>query len=164
MPTIEMLVSLKVPDNVAITAFNTLKRMGYNELVKLERADYYKFEISGDKSKFRKDISGADVLVNANKHKLSFSLEKSNNEKQENKKCSYKPVNILVHDIGNGAGLLATLKERLGFSNIKRAEKGVLWAMRFNGNADAEKTAIDITKNLLMNENYQNFKIIRWVI
>ena len=33
MTTVEMIVSLKVPDNVAITAFNTLKRMGYNQKV-----------------------------------------------------------------------------------------------------------------------------------
>ena len=35
MTAIEMIVSLKVSDNVAISAFNTLKRMGYNKLKKL---------------------------------------------------------------------------------------------------------------------------------
>ena len=68
MPTIEMFVSLKVPDNVAITTFNTLKRMGYNKLKKLERSDYYKFDVKGNVEDFKKQISNTDILVNANKH------------------------------------------------------------------------------------------------
>lgn len=156
MPTIELFVSLKVPDNVAITAFNTLKRIGYADLIKLERSDYYKFEVSGEENKFKKEISNVDILVNANKHKFSFSLIKSNNKNKGNKKI----VNVLVQDTGNGAGLLSTLKERLGFKDIKKAERGVVWAMHFNEKVDAEKAAESITKNLLMNENYQSFKAI----
>lgn len=156
MPTVEMFVSLKVPDNVAITAFNTLKRMGYADLIKLERSDCYKFEISGDENKFKKEISNVDILVNANKHKFSFSLTEGNNKSNDNK----NRINVLVQDTGNGSGLLSTLKERLGFKDIKKAEKGVLWTMHFNENADAKKIAQDITKNLLMNENYQSYKML----
>ncbi|MDP3766137.1 MAG: hypothetical protein Q8R04_06510 [Nanoarchaeota archaeon] len=154
MPTIEMFVSLKVPDNVAITAFNTLKKMGYDELIALERSDYYKFEISGDEKKFKDEISKVDILINANKHKFLFSIEKNKDNKNS-------IVNVLVQDLDNGSGLLSVLKERLGFKNIKKIEKGVLWAMHFKKDADAEKNAVDITKNLLMNENYQKFKILQ---
>ncbi len=159
MPKIELFVSLKVPDNSAITAFNTLKRMGYNELLKLERADYYSFDITGDENKFKKEISNTDIIVNANKHKFFFSLEENDNKKSKNKDDN-KKINILVQDLGNGAGLLGILKERLGFENIKKAEKGVLWAMHFDKKADAESKAVEIAKGLLMNENYQNFKVI----
>lgn len=156
MPTIEMFVSLKVPDNVAITAFNTLKKMGYANLIKLERSDYYKFEASGNEEEFKKKISNVDILVNANKHKFSFLLAEGSNKNNNAKKI----INVLVQDMGNGSGLLSTLKERLGFKDIKKAEKGVLWTMHFNEDANAEKIAQDITKNLLMNENYQSFKAI----
>ena len=159
MPTIEMIVSLKVPDNVAITAFNTLKRMKYSKLKKLERADYYKFDVKENIEKFKEEISNTDILVNANKHKYSFSIENNNNTK--NKKMKFKRINILVQDLDNGSGLLSTLKERLGFTNIKKFEKGILWTMYFDKKVQAKKIALDITKNLLMNENYQKYKIIK---
>lgn len=150
MATTELFVSLKVPDNVAITAFHTLERMGYSKLKKLERQDYYKFEFSGDIKGFQKKISQVDILVNANKHQHSFEL--GNNI--ENQK-----INVLVQDL-DGSNLLRTLKESLGFKNIKKAEKGVLWTMHFGNDIDAKDIAIDITKSLLMNEHYQKYKIL----
>ncbi|MBS3102462.1 hypothetical protein J4458_03370 [Candidatus Woesearchaeota archaeon] len=120
MPTAELFVSLKVPDNVAITAFHTLERMGYKKLKKLERKGYYKFDFFGDIKKFQSEISKVDILINANKHQLSFELEKNN------KKNNIKKINILVQDLDDGKGLLSTLKNRLGFKNMKNAEKGVL--------------------------------------
>lgn len=162
MPTIEMFVSLKVPDNVAITAFNTIKRMGYDKLKNLERSDYYKFEIKDNSEDFKERISNVDILVNANKHKHNFGLdnEKTSNKKIKNNQNNLKKISILVQDINNGAGLLSTLKERLGFDNIKKLEKGVLWAMHFDKKTDAEKIAVDIAKSLLMNENYQKYRIL----
>ena len=152
MPTIEMFVSLKVLDNVAITAFNTLKRMGYNKLKKLDRSDYYKFDVKDIVEDFKEKISNTDILVNANKHKFLFALEKYNKKNNI--------INILVQDLDKENGLLSTLKERLGFTNIKKLEKGVLWTMHFDKKANAKNIAVDITKSLLMNENYQKYKII----
>ena len=154
MPAIEMFVSLKVPDNVAITAFNTIKRMGFKELKGLERSDYYKFEITNDIESFKKQIGNTDILVNSNKNKFSFSLEK-------NKNSDYKKINVLVQDLDNGSGLLSILKERLGFTDIKKLEKGVLWTMHFDKKTNAKKVSMDITKNLLMNENFQRFRLIK---
>lgn len=150
MNQVELFVSLKVPDNVAITAFHTLERMGYSKLRKLERQDYYKFEFNGDIKDFSDKISKVDILVNANKHVYSFDLEK-NKEK----------INILIQDLDNGKALLSTLRERLGFKNIKKIEKGILWSLSLDAaKEEAEKIAEEITKNLLMNENYQKFRII----
>src|SRR3989338_2209068 len=152
MPTAELFVSLKVPDNVAITAFHTLERMGYKKLKKLERKGYYKFDFFGDIKKFQSEISKVDILINANKHQLSFELEKKNN---------IKKINILVQDLDDGKGLLSTLKNRLGFKNMKNAEKGVLWALSIDADEEnAKNTAIEIAKSLLMNENYQKFRIL----
>ena len=154
-----MFVSLKVPDNVAITTFNTLKRMGYNKLKKLERSDYYKFDVKGNVEDFKKQISNTDILVNANKHKFLFTLEKYNNKNNHNIKKN-KIINILVQDLDNGNSLLSTLKERLGFTNIKKLEKGILWTMHFDKKVQVKKIAVEITKSLLMNENYQKYKIL----
>lgn len=158
MPAIELFVSLKVPDNVAITAFNTLKRMGFKELKNLERSDYYKFDIKDNAEDFKEKISNVDILVNANKHKYNFEL--NNNNKTNIKNNNLKKINILVQDLGNGTALLSTLKERLGFTNIKKLEKGILWTMHFDKKANAKKISMGITKNLLMNESYQKYQIL----
>ncbi|HJN57111.1 MAG: hypothetical protein QF436_02440 [Candidatus Woesearchaeota archaeon] len=155
MTAVELIVGLKVPDNTAITAFNTLQNIGYKQLKKLEKCDYYKFHITEDADKFRERISKTDILINANKHKFSFSIG-NNQDTGEN----YKKVNILVQELDNPEALLTTLRERLGFNEITKLEKGILWALSFDKNADAKNTAKDIAKNLLMNENYQKFKVI----
>jgi len=144
MATIELFVSLKIPDSVAMIALNTIKNMKY-KIKKLERSVYYKFDVKGDVNAFKSKISNTDILVNSNKNKFSFSLDN-------------KGINILVQDIDSGSSLLSTLKERLGFDNIKKLEKGTLWTMVFDKNT--KKIAVDITKNLLMNENYQKYKVI----
>ncbi|MEK6868618.1 MAG: hypothetical protein AABX63_01095 [Nanoarchaeota archaeon] len=161
MPAIEMFVSLKVPDNVAITAFNAIKRMGFKELKGLERSDYYKFNIKDSTEDFKEKISNADILVNANKHKCSFELDSEKNKNNfKNQKNKDKKINILIQDLDNGTALLSTLKERLGFDNINKLEKGILWTMHFDKKANAKKISMDIAKNLLMNESYQDYKIL----
>ena len=163
MPAVKMFVALKVPDNASITAFNTLKRMGCKELKNLERSEYYEFDILGDENKFKKDVSNADILVNANKHKVSFSLEKGNEKNKENKNNNDNKkniINVLVQDLNSNSGLLSTLKERLGFNNIKKLKNGILWTMFFDEKSNAKKIAVDIAKNLLVNENYQKYRII----
>ena len=155
MTTTELFVSLKVPDNVAITAFHALERMGFYRLKNLERQDYYRFEFTGNVKSFQDKISKVDILVNANKHKYSFNLENSKlNQK-------YPKINILVQDLSDGKGLLSILKTRLGFKNIKKIEKGTLWSLSIDADEkEATNISVQITKNLLMNENYQKFKIL----
>ena len=148
-----MFVSLKIPDNVAITAFNTLERMKFKELKKLERSDYYKFDVQGNVEDFKKKISNMDILVNSNKNNYNFELS--------NVKNNFKIMNILIQDIDPADNLLKTLKERLGFTNIKKLEKGILWVMHFDKKVNAKKAAVDITKSLLMNENYQKYRIMK---
>jgi phosphoribosylformylglycinamidine (FGAM) synthase PurS component len=155
MPTTELFVSLKVPDNVAITAFHALERMGFDKLKNLERQDYYKLDFDGNVKSFQDKIGQVDILVNANKHKFNFDLENSRlNQK-------YPKINVLVQDLDDDNGLLSTLKERLGFTNIKNVEKGVLWSLSIDADEhEAKNIAVEITKNLLMNQNYQKYKIL----
>ena len=179
MVTTELFVGLKVPDNTAITAFHTLERIGYNKLKKVERQDYYKFEFSGDVKGFQSKISAVDILVNANKHQYSFNLERNNNENARKSEIhgskassttsvvfginsvEIKKINVLVQNLDDAKSLLSVLRTRLGFKNIKNVEKGVLWSLSIDADKkEAENIAIEITKNLLMNENYQKFKVV----
>ena len=148
--TIEMAVTLKMPDNTAITALQTLQRMGFEKIKGAKRADYYKFLIEGDVEKFKDKISKADVLVNTNKHLFSFAMKKD------------ASANILVKNTDDdGSGILSTLKDRLGFVGIKKAEKGVLWSLSIDADEkDARKIAEKAAKQLLVNENYQEYSIM----
>ena len=74
--TVEMIVGLKVPDNTAITALQTLNKIGFNKIKEVKRKDYYKFFIEGGIDKFKNQISKVDILVNANKHSFNFSIQK----------------------------------------------------------------------------------------
>ncbi|MFC1648231.1 hypothetical protein ACFL1B_02110 [Nanoarchaeota archaeon] len=136
----ELLVRLVIPDNVAITTLNTLKRMGY-KIDELKRQDYYWFDC--DESIADK-IGKVDILVNANKNRFTV--------KQSSEKLG--GTNILVTNIDEGDGLLNSLKT-LGF-NIKKMKKGTLWTIK----PEDEKLAKQITEDLLMNPHYQEYEIL----
>ncbi len=148
---VEMIVSLKVPDTTAITALQTLQKIGFNKIKDVKRADYYKFTIEGDDKTFKEKICKVDILVNSNKHSYSFSIQKDDE------------VKILVKNINDdGSGILSTLKNRLGFKNIKKIEKSILWSLSINAHGkETKKIADKAAKDLLVNENYQEYKIIQ---
>ena len=148
--TIEMVVSLKVPDTTAITALQTLQKLGFSKVKDVKRADYYKFLIEGDAEKFKSQICKVDILVNANKHSYDFSIQKGSS------------INILVKNINDdGSGILSMLKNRLGFKNIKKAEKATLWSLSIDADEkEAIKIADKAAKELLVNENYQEYVIL----
>lgn len=148
--TVEMIVSLKVPDTTAITALQTLQKIGFNKIKNVKREDYYKFSIEGDTEKFKDKICKVDILVNANKHLYGFSIPKGENTK------------ILVKNInGSGSNILSTLKKNLGFKNIKKIEKAILWSLIIDpGEKEASKIADMAAKELLVNEHYQIYTIL----
>ena len=147
---IEMIVSLKVPDTTAITALQTLQKLGFKQIKEIKRADYYKFLIEGDIEKFKNEICKVDILVNANKHSYDFSIQKGDS------------INILVKSINDdGSGILSTLKNRLGFKNIKNVEKATLWGLGIDSDEkEARSIAEKAAKELLVNENYQEYEIL----
>lgn len=149
----ELFVRLIIPDTTSITAFHALERMGYKRLKKLQRQEYYKFYFIGDIEKFKNEITKVDILVNSNKNRF---FTKPNGRLSEEKEA----VHILVKDIGDKCEkLLHILRERLGFKQIKKMEKGVLWTLNLKG-VNKEIVAEEIAKRLLVNVNYQEYKII----
>ena len=148
--TVEMVVSLKVPDTTSITALQTLQKIGFSKIRNVGRSDYYKFSIGGDEKKFRSQICKADILVNANKHAYAFSIPKESS------------IKILVKNInGEESGILTVLKNRLGFKNIEKIEKATLWFLTIDTDEkEAVKIADKAAKELLVNENYQEYEIL----
>ena len=148
--TVEMIVSLKVPDTTAITALQTLQKLGFKKIKDVKRYFYYKFTIDGNESGFKNKISKVDILVNANKHSFEFEVPNDDYEK------------ILVKNFDDdGSWLLSTLNNRLGLTNIKKAESAVMWGLMIEGDEkESNKIAEKAAKDLLVNENYQEFVII----
>ncbi len=148
--TVDMIVGLKVPDNTAVTALQTLQKIGFNKVKDVKREDYYKFLVEGDENKFKEKICKVDILVNANKHSFDFSIKKDNS------------IKILVKNINDdGSGILSVLKNRLGFKNIRKVEKAILWSLSIDADEkEARKIAEKAAKELLVNENYQEYMIL----
>ncbi|MEK6947500.1 MAG: phosphoribosylformylglycinamidine synthase subunit PurS [Nanoarchaeota archaeon] len=148
--TIELVVSLKMPDTTAITALQTLQKLGFGRIKEVKRYFYYKFSVDGNLEDFKSKISKVDNLVNANKHTFDFEIKKDNY------------VKVLVKNTDDdGSGILSTLKDRLGFNNIKKVESAVMWGLLIDGNEkEAGKIAEKAAKDLLANENYQEFAIL----
>ena len=153
--TIEMVVSLKVPDTTAITVLQTLQKLGFKKIKDVRRYFYYKFTIEGNEEQFKNKISKVDIIVNANKHSVEFTLKK--NAILGN--CIFF---VLVKNTDDdGSGLLSTLKNRLGFSNIKKVESGVIYGLQIDSDAkESIKIAGKAAKDLLVNENYQEYIIL----
>jgi len=149
MNEVELFVGLKIPDTTAITTFHAIEKMGFNQVKKVKREIYYKFNIEGDVKKFSEKIGKIDVLVNANKNKYTTKLEKEE-----------EIIYILVKDLDDKCeGLLHTLKERLGLNEIKSMERGILWALYIEAD-NKQEIAEKIGNELLHNENYQEMKIL----
>jgi phosphoribosylformylglycinamidine (FGAM) synthase PurS component len=144
----ELTVELLIPDNIAFTAFTALKRMGF-EIEQLKRADYYKFILPNETpiESFSDRIKKIDILVNANKHRATIRRP---GEKTEG--C----FTVIVQDMDEPAGLLFTLKERFGFTEIEELEKGTLWKLFVKD----RETAKRIAESLLYNKHYQKYEII----
>lgn len=154
MNSAELFVALKVPDNTAITALNTLHNLGFRELKILRRYNYYKFLFNGDIKNFKDTIVKVDLLINPNKHTYIFK-----DKKKFKDIGNLKISSILVMDIEKDNGILDILNKRLGFKNIRDMEKGVFWEMLFGvkTNEEANNKALKIAKELLSNEQYQRY-------
>ncbi|MDO8481214.1 MAG: hypothetical protein Q7S65_05390 [Nanoarchaeota archaeon] len=148
---LKLYVGLKIPDTTAITAMNTLQRMGYTTVEKLERFLYYEFE-TADGDSLRDRLPKIDLLVNANKH---FAIVAAPGEEPHEEGFVY----VLVKNKGEmNEGLLSTLKNRLGLKEIQSVSVGTLWKMHI-ADPDPKSVAETIAKELLASVHYQEFVV-----
>ncbi len=176
MISVELAVSLKVPDVTALTAANAIRRrLGYaDELVRLERADYYRLDLNVDdrataESLVREIAEGTNLFVNPNKHvyEVRFSEDRGANANRD----GLWLVNVLVTspDDSSGEGMASALQGRLGYAQVAAVETGVLWSMTIK--AENEERAREIAESItvtrsqsegvLMNPHFQEHEV--WV-
>ena len=157
---VELMVGMIIPDTTAITAFHTLERMGFSSLKQLTREDYYSFSVTGnDFDRFSGRIGKVDVLVNANKNRFATKRQEVPFTAPDD---GFFRTVLLVQSIDpDAAGLLSTLKERLGFRDIESMERGVLWTLGLEAGSAEEAMRItkDVAERLLVNRHYQRYRI-----
>ena len=154
MPEIEMMVSLVIPDNTAITAANALRKMGYTKLLNLRRESFYRFSFDGDIPSFEKKVGKIDTLVNYNKNRAEF-------KKPDEKFFDNRP-RILIQNLGDsGKTLCHSLKSSFGLKSLKKVETGILWTFAIDDKLDnITPMAWEMARKLLFNKHYQNAQIL----
>jgi len=153
MGEIELLVGLNVPDTTAITAFHTLKRMGFSSLNGVKRREYYCFAVDDSAREYEEKLGRTDILVNANKH--SFVI----GEKGRVIAPAGGETGVLVTEKDDFcSGILSVLRERLGFTAIYSMRKGTLWLLAFERQDKAQ--AREIAERLLCSRHYQQYEVV----
>jgi hypothetical protein len=178
--TIELIVSLRVPDVVASTAFHALKeRLDFGDtLHDLRRHDFHRFsmeDVDDDRAEklTRALIEKTTTFVNPNKHSYSIRLDdrcliprKPDPEVPD----GVRKVAVLITPIENGDedNSIEFLRRKLDEPAVVSVSSGVLWDLfiKADSDADAERIALDIavarrrTEGLLLNPHYQKCEII----
>lgn len=177
MVSVELLVTLKIPDVTALTAANTIRRrLGYGErLVNLRRADYYRLDLDLEDPQaalamVREMAERTNLFVNPNKH--SFTVRTRQERGQPVAGNGAWTVNVLVTDPADTspAGILAALQAIPAYGDtVLKVQRGVLWTMKLMAESEqqAVQMAEDITvtrsqsRGLLMNPHFQTYEM--WV-
>ncbi len=155
---INLRIWLKIPDAEAATVKNTLvRRMGYGkELTGLERERLLSLEVD-DAVEDPLDLAKrlARELVNENKESYLASAEGLDFEDGS------VPVKVGLHiEDGEAETTLDRLRNRLGFSMVKKVERSVIWKLKLDSN-DPEKLAKEIAEALLINPHKDFYEILR---
>lgn len=178
MSWIRLFVSLKVPDNTAISAHAALqRRMGYSSLSHLKRSDFWEMEFPGashDEARQAAEtlVRKTACFVNPNKHNWSLQIADSPaSEGASAEPGASAQASVMVCDIDDSEGqtVLSALQRRPeGFVNPSRLVHGVWWDLRFDDgvSSDEIKTltgemslATRRDKGLFANPHYQTVQL-----
>jgi len=171
MVSVELLVTLKIPDVTALTAANTIRRrLGYADtLADFRRADYYCLDIDAEGvsaalAMVREMAERTNLFVNPNKHAFTVRPIEERGGPVEGE--GTHTVNVLVTDPADSspAGILGALQGMDAYGQVVQGvRRGVLWTMKLV--ADSEQQAMEMAEDitvtrsqsqgLLMNPHFQ---------
>jgi len=148
---VELCVSSKLYDLVAISAKTTLKEMGYTGLSSLSREIYFSFDIEGcnrDEARAMVEniVKKTSIFVNPNKDTYRIGGVKKEGF-----------VNVLIWYIDDKRGEI--IKEQLknqGWNRILDVFPGEVWHIGLS----EESQAIEVVKSLLVNPHSQGYEIL----
>lgn len=138
--TIEVAVELVIPDNAAYTVTVALRRLGYAELARVERADVYRLDLSpgADPAGFVERLARAEVIFNPNKHRLSYSVPDRGTASGGGAAAQFEAV-ISERDDDQRA-LAGLLRGPFGLRELAGLERAVAWRLfEEGGSASRER-------------------------
>ena len=177
MQTIELLVSLKIPDVTALTAALAIRRrLGYADVMKqLRRADYYALDLNvpdveAARALAKELAEKTNLFVNPNKHQYELVFPEQHHGGPVQQDGLWR-VEVLVTDAegAEAADLEQALRERLGYgAQVTAVRRGILWTMLLAaGNADeaggiAEAITVTTSRDhgLLVNPHFQAWEMM----
>lgn len=174
MITVELVVSLKIPDVTALTAANAIRRrLGYaDRLLALHRADYYRLELDVPdretaEALTREMAEQTNLFVNPNKHvyEVRFPEDHDGGEKAPGEQIVH--VLVTCPDDSTGEGIASMLRGHLGYEAVRTVSTGVLWTLHLAADSPEEARAMaeDIaitrsqSKGILMNPHFQEMEL-----
>lgn len=144
---VELAVTLKIPDVVAISARQTLRRrLGHAALAELGRADWWRLELEAADADAALDLGrelaeATNCFVNPNKHVYRIGLTTPLPPPRE----GLRTVAVLTgfHDDATAELTAQALRGRLGYGErVRRVELGTLWVFQLAVADDAAARAL----------------------
>jgi phosphoribosylformylglycinamidine (FGAM) synthase PurS component len=163
---LELFVTLRVVDRVALTARQTLAdRLGYGDiLADLKRQDYYRVAVAGEEAEalaYLRDIAESTTLF-ANPNKETFTVQTV--ERPLSKDDSYVAL-VYPREGLFDESLCRHLALELGFDGVVAAGRGVAWTIELARGADPKYVeeilvARERSRGLLANPHAENYEIV----
>lgn len=139
MMTIDVAIELIIPDNTAFTVLTALRRLGYEDLTRVERSEHVVLHVAPDASAEAvvAQLSRAEVLFNPNKHRMSYVAG------SDGRLVHPPEFEALVRDKDeDNARLIRLLSTTFGMSSLRGVARGAGWRLYDEaGPAGAERLA-----------------------
>ncbi len=156
MRTIDVAIDLKIPDNTAFTVLTALRRLGYEDLERVERAEHLILTASDDETPPRlvAQLAHAEVLFNPNKHRMWYAVEGASADAQP------AEWEALVRDKDeNNDRLVTLLRGTFGMHALRGLERAVGWRLYDAGGPAASERLAWACQTLLANPVSQAYDI-----
>ncbi len=177
MQTLELLVSLKIPDVTALTAASSIRRrLGYDEVLKeLRRSDYYSLDLNTTDPQAANGLAQelaekTNLFVNPNKHSYEIRSPQDRGGGPSQQEGSWR-VEVLVTPVegAQAPDIEQALTQRLGYGEqVAAVRRGILWTLLLAADSSdqAQQIAEEITvttardQGVLVNPHFQAWEII----
>ncbi|HLJ83482.1 MAG TPA: hypothetical protein VKT51_04855 [Candidatus Eremiobacteraceae bacterium] len=163
---VECAVELSIPDNTAYTVLVALRALGYAELTRVERADLFRLDVPDQglsRDEVARAISGAEVIFNPNKHRLSISAtsDKRTEPVVGQATLAHTEFEAVVTDRDDDSSKLTRLlAERFGLAGLRSVEQAVAWRL-FEGDVPATAQRLEWACRTLLCNPHSQSSIIR---
>jgi len=177
MQTVELLVSLKIPDVTALTAASSIRRrLGYDEVLKeLRRSDYYSLDLNTTDPQAADRLAQelaekTNLFVNPNKHSYEVRSPQQHSARPSQQEGLWR-VEVLVTDAEGAEAddIQQALTQRLGYGGqVAAVRQGILWTLLLAADTSdqAQQIAEQITvttardQGMLVNPHFQAWEIL----